>query len=73
MTGEFYFMALGGLGVSLAGFAGLISALDRRPEGHTPIARWRIRNIVVGGFAATFIGFGIIAMSTATTNEAPSP
>lgn len=63
-------MALGGLGVSLAGFAGLISALDRRPEGHTTITRWRIRNIVVGGFAATFIGFGIIAAYTVTRDEA---
>ena len=70
MTGEFYFEALGALGVSLAGFAALISALDRRAEGHTPVAAWRIRNIVMGGFAVTFIGFGTVAVHTVTTDEA---
>ncbi|HSL98090.1 MAG TPA: hypothetical protein VK831_05920 [Candidatus Deferrimicrobiaceae bacterium] len=69
MPNEFYFMGLGGLGVSLAGFAGLISALDRRPEGHTPVAAWRIRNIVMGGFAVTFAGFGTVALYTVTSED----
>ena len=59
MPGEFYFMAVGGLGVTLAGFAGLIAALQG-PEG--PVAAWRIRNIVYGGFTVTFIGFGTVAL-----------
>lgn len=66
MEAEFYFMALGGLGVSLAGFAGLIAALDRGPERHAPVATWRIRNIVIIGFSVTVIGFGTVALYTVT-------
>ncbi|HEX6221299.1 MAG TPA: hypothetical protein VF115_09410 [Acidimicrobiia bacterium] len=66
MPGEFYFMALGGLGVSLAGFAGLIAALDQRPEADSPIATWRIRNIVISGFTLTVAGFGVIAVHAVT-------
>ncbi len=62
-------MAIGGLGVSLAGFAGLIAALDRRPTAHSPIASWRIRNIVIGGFITTFAGFGTVALFTATDED----
>lgn len=42
MPGEFYFIAFGGLGVSFAGFAGLISALDRGPAAQSvvvPVSR----------------------------------
>lgn len=66
MTGEFYFMAVGGLGVSLAGFAGLIAALGGRPGLSSPVAVWRIRNIVIGGFAITFAGFGTVVLYTVT-------
>lgn len=59
-------MGLGGLGVSLAGFAGLIATLDRRPEAHSPVAAWRIRNIVTSGLLLTVAGFGIVAVYTAT-------
>lgn len=59
-------MGLGGLGVSLAGFAGLITTLDRRPEARSPIAAWRIRNIVTSGLILTVAGFGIVALYTAT-------
>lgn len=59
-------MALGGLGVSLAGFAGLIAALDQRPDAHSPIAIWRIRNIVISGFTLTVAGFGVIAVHAVT-------
>lgn len=61
-------MALAGLGVSLAGFAGLISALDRRPS-HPAIAAWRIRNIVIGGFTVTFGGFLTVALYTITRHD----
>jgi hypothetical protein len=70
MPGEFYFMALGGLGVSLAGFAGLIAALDRRPATDSPVAAWRIRNIVLGGFILTFAGFGTVATYPVTGGDA---
>jgi hypothetical protein len=66
VEGEFYFMALGGLGVSLAGFAGLIAALDRRSARASPVATWRIRNIVIIGFSVTVIGFGTVALFTVT-------
>ncbi len=57
---------MGGLGVSLAGFAGLISALDRRPLAHSPIAAYRITSIVFLGFALTLAGFGTVAAYTIT-------
>lgn len=63
MQGEFYFMAVGGLGVTLAGFAGLIAALQGR-EG--PVAGWRIRNVVAGGFSVTIVGFATVALYTLT-------
>jgi hypothetical protein len=63
MDGEFYFMAVGGLGVTLAGFAGLIAALQGR-EG--PVAGWRIRNVVAGGFGVTIVGFATVALYTIT-------
>ena len=67
MPGEFYFMAIGGLGVTLAGFAGLIAALQG-PEG--PVAAWRIRNIVALGFSVTLIGFVTVALYTVTQDVA---
>lgn len=55
MTDEFFFITFGGLGVSLAGFAGLLHAFN--PDaGDDPITRWRIRNIVQGGFLVAFSG-----------------
>lgn len=59
MPGEFYFMAMGGLGVTLAGFAGLIAALQGR-QG--PVAAWRVRNIVAQGFSVTLVGFATVAL-----------
>lgn len=54
-------MALGGLGVSLAGFAGLIATLGSRAAGSVVVG-WRIRNIVIGGFIISFAGFGVVAI-----------
>lgn len=56
-------MAVGGLGVTLAGFAGLIAALQG-PQG--PVAAWRIRNVVYLGFGVTLLGFGTVALHTIT-------
>lgn len=64
MPGEFFFMAIGGLGVSLAGFAGIIAALDKGPS--SPVSVWRIRQIVEGGFILAFGGFLTIALYTVT-------
>lgn len=71
VPGEFYFMAIGGLGVTLAGFAGLIAALEGRVgERHSPIAAWRIRNVVYQGFGVTFVGFATVALYTVTQDVA---
>ena len=61
---QFYFMSLGGLGVSLAGFAGIIATLDKRPS--SPVSRWRIRYIVFGGFILAFAGFLAIVVYRST-------
>ena len=66
VPGETFFMSMGGLGVSLAGFAGLISALDRRPIAHSPVAAYRITGIVFLGFMLTLAGFGTVAAYTVT-------
>ena len=63
----FYFMAIGGLGVTLAGFAGLIAALQG-PEG--PVTAWRIRNVVTLGFGVTTVGFSTVALYTVTQDLA---
>jgi hypothetical protein len=57
---------LAALGVSFAGFAGLISALDRRPKANSAVAAYRIRLVVVLGFMLTLAGFGTIALFTIT-------
>ena len=56
MPDEFFFLTFGGLGVSLAGFAGLIHALDRSDDADNPQTKWRIRNIVIGGFTVALAG-----------------
>jgi hypothetical protein len=62
MPGEFFFMASGGLGVSLAGFAGLIAALASEQQRNSAIARWRISRVVSWGFHVTLLGFGVVAI-----------
>jgi hypothetical protein len=62
MAGAFFFMAMGGLGVSMAGFAGLIAALTPDHQTSSAVARWRISHIVVWGLHLTFLGFGIVAI-----------
>lgn len=62
MPGEFFFMAVGGLGVSLAGFAGLIAALAPEQQRHSSVAQWRISRVVAWGLHVTLLGFGVIAI-----------
>jgi hypothetical protein len=69
MPGESFFLVFGGLGVSLAGFAGLINALDRSPERRSPLTAYRIRTIVLLGFSLTITGLGTIATYTATGGD----
>jgi hypothetical protein len=69
MPGESFLMVFAGLGVSLAGFAGLINALDRSPERRSALTAYRIRTIVVLGFSLTITGLGTIATYTATGGD----
>lgn len=58
---------MGGLGVSLAGFAGLFTALQRSDQAkNLAVYRWRIREIVVSSFQLTFVAFGAVVFSEAT-------
>ena len=66
-----FFMAMGGLGVSLAGFAGLFtalhpSAMDDEPE----VYRWRIRQIVTSAFQLAFLGLGVVVLYEITEDVA---
>jgi hypothetical protein len=70
MPGEFFFMAMGGLGVSLAGFAGLIAALTPEQQRDSAIARWRISKVVQWGLHLTFLGFGVVAIYALVEDEA---
>lgn len=55
-------MAIAALGMSLAGFAGIITALDRRDAAESAVVSWRVQHIVVAGFVLTFGGFGTVAL-----------
>jgi hypothetical protein len=69
MPGEFFFMAIGGLGVSLAGFAGLIAALTPEQQRNSAVARWRIGRVVVWGLHVTLVGFGVVAIYALLKDE----
>ena len=62
MPSEFFFMSMGGLGMSLAGFGGLIAALTPKKAAASPVTKWRITHIVVWGLQLTIVGFGIIVI-----------
>ena len=62
MPGEFFFMSMGALGMSLAGFAGAIGALTPRKMAASAVTKWRITQIVVWGLQLTVIGFGVVAV-----------
>jgi hypothetical protein len=66
VPGEFFFMATAGLGVSLAGFTGLIAAVDPNTESRPAVAAWRLENVVQFGFMLTVLGFGAIAFYAIT-------
>jgi cation transporter-like permease len=58
-----FFMTMGGLGVSLAGFGGLFSALHHGDSEMEPeVYRWRMREIVTSSFLLAFLGFGVVVV-----------
>ena len=70
MPGEFFFMAVGGLGVSLAGFAGLLSTFASSEARSSEVWRWRIKEVVRSGLMTTFTGFGVVALFAVTEDAA---
>jgi hypothetical protein len=62
-------MAMGAVGLSLAGFAGLFAALDHSASGRSAVFAWRIRHVVVYGFVVSFSGFGTVALHTVTGGD----
>lgn len=69
MPNAAFLMTIGGLGVSFAGFAGLITALDRRPVKPEAVVEWRIRNLVLDSFMITIICFGAVATYEITEGD----
>ena len=69
MPNAAFLMTVGGLGVSFAGFAGLITALDRRPTKPEAVIEWRIRNLVLDSFMITAICFGAVALFEITDGD----
>jgi hypothetical protein len=63
-------MALAGVGVSLAGFAGVIAALSRRPGAQSAVLAYRITNIVFLGLARAIAAYGTLVAFTISGDDA---
>lgn len=61
MVNPVTYLTLGGVGVSLAGFASLLVSL-RGAENTDRLMAWRIRYIVTGGFAIAIASLGVVAV-----------
>lgn len=59
-------MGIAGLGVSFAGFAGLIATFAPEEEKSSPVWWWRITAIVRTGLQVTFASFSVIALEAVT-------
>jgi hypothetical protein len=51
----FFFLSIAGLGLSVAGFSGLVTAFRRRDEGWTRAELWRLRAIPRLSFILVFL------------------
>src|SRR3954464_2522122 len=69
MPNESYFLAFGGLGLSLAGFAGLIATLTPQRPSTSLVTGYRVRTIVFLGLSLTFVGFGTVAVFGVTGGD----
>ena len=56
-----FFLAVAGLGVSIAGFAALMFSFRKGEVGR--VTGWRIRYIVTGSFTLTAISLGVVAVA----------
>jgi hypothetical protein len=66
---ESYFLAFGGLGLTLAGFAGLIATLTPQNPSTSLVTSYRVRTIVFLGLSLTFVGFGTVAVYGVTAAD----
>lgn len=61
-----FFLAIAGLGVSIAGFAALMFSFREGEVGR--LTGWRIRYIVTGGFTLTGVSIGVVAAAVVTAD-----
>jgi len=69
LTDAGLFMALAGVAVSLAGFAGVIAALGRRPGEHSAVLAYRITNIVFLGLTRAIAAYATLVAFTISGND----
>jgi hypothetical protein len=69
LTDAGLFMALAGVSVSLAGFAGVIAALSRRPGEHSAVLAYRITNIVFLGLTRAIAAYGTLVAFTVSGGD----
>jgi hypothetical protein len=55
MRDQFFFLSVAGLALSVAGFAGLVSAFRGRDQGWTRTELWRLRTIARLSFVLVFL------------------
>jgi hypothetical protein len=66
---QFFFLSVAGLGMSVAGFAGLVSAF-RRGEAWDRVELWRLRSIARLSFLVVFLGLAVFPVYTFLGDEA---
>jgi hypothetical protein len=65
----FFFLSMAGLGLSVAGFAGLVSAFRRRDEGWTRTELWRLRTIARLSFVLVFLALLVFPLYALSGDE----
>jgi hypothetical protein len=66
----FFFLSIAGLGLSVAGFSGLVAALRRRDEAWTRTELWRLRAIPRLSFVVVFLALAPFPLFALTGDEA---
>jgi len=69
MRDAFFFLSIAGLGVSVAGFAGLVTAFRRRDEAWTRNELWRLRAIPRFSFVLVFLALAPFPLFALTGDE----
>lgn len=70
MRDAFFFLSMAGLGVSVAGFSGLVTAFRRREDGWTRAELWRLRAIPRLSFILVFLALSPFPLYALTGDEA---